>query len=111
MTDLAVPLPSHPVNEDERYSLHLYVAGSTSRSMQAIKNIRRLCERYLEGQYDLEVIDIYQHPEAAASAQIIAAPTLVKLSPQPRRRAIGDLSDEGKLLAALNLIDDGIRAP
>jgi circadian clock protein KaiB len=87
----------------ERYSLHLYVAGSTARSMLAVKNIRRLCERYLAGNYDLEVIDIYVHPEAAATAQIIAAPTLVKLTPGPRRRAIGDLSDEGRVLAALNL--------
>jgi circadian clock protein KaiB len=92
----------------ERYSLHLYVAGSTARSMLAVKNIRRLCERYLAGNYDLEVIDIYVHPEAAAKAQIIAAPTLVKLTPGPRRRAIGDLSNEGRVLAALNLHGDAI---
>lgn len=102
MTDL----PAVIAPEETRYSLHLYVAGSTTKSMHAIKNIRRICERYLAGNYDLEVIDIYQHPESAATAQIIAAPTLVKLSPQPTRRAIGDLSDEARLLAALNLVDD-----
>lgn len=87
----------------ERYSLRLYVAGSTARSMLAVKNIRNICERHLAGLYDLEVIDIYQHPEAAAGAQIIAAPTLVKLSPEPCRRAIGDLSDEDKVLSTLSL--------
>ena len=87
----------------ERYSLRLYVAGSTPRSMLAVKNIRNICERHLAGVYDLEVIDIYQHPEAAAGAQIIAAPTLIKLTPQPARRAIGDLSNELKVLTTLSL--------
>ena len=87
----------------ERYSLRLYVAGSTARSMLAVKNIRHICDRHLAGLYDLEVIDIYQHPEAAAAAQIIAAPTLVKLSPEPCRRAIGDLSNDEKVLSALGL--------
>jgi circadian clock protein KaiB len=87
----------------ERYSLRLYVAGSTPRSMLAVKNIRNICERHLAGHYDLEVIDIYQHPEAAAGAQIIAAPTLIKLAPGPSRRAIGDLSNEQKVLSTLSL--------
>jgi circadian clock protein KaiB len=87
----------------ERYSLRLYVAGSTPRSMTAVKNIRRICDGHLAGLYDLEVIDIYLHPEAAAGAQIIAAPTLVKLTPAPARRAIGDLSNELKVLTTLSL--------
>jgi circadian clock protein KaiB len=89
--------------EAERYGLRLYVAGSTPRSLLAVKNIRNICERHLAGLYDLEVIDIYQHPEAAAGAQIIAAPTLIKLTPAPARRAIGDLSNEHKVLSALSL--------
>ena len=88
---------------DERYNLRLYVAGSTPRSTLAVKNIRSICERHLPGVYDLEVIDIYQQPEAAAGAQIIAAPTLVKLGPGPVRRAIGDLSNEQKVLSTLSL--------
>ncbi len=95
----------------EFYCLRLYVAGSTSRSMLAIKNIRRICEKYLPGRNDLEVIDIYQHPEAAAQAQIIAAPTLIKVSPEPRRRAIGDLSSESRVLAALSLTTDAVHGP
>jgi circadian clock protein KaiB len=91
------------MNGQERYSLRLYVAGSTPRSMLAVKNIRNICERHLTGLYDLEVIDIYQHPEAAAGAQIIAAPTLIKLTPEPSRRAIGDLSNEHKVLTTLSL--------
>jgi circadian clock protein KaiB len=87
----------------QRYRLRLYVAGSTPRSMLAVTNIRRICELHLAGQYDLEVVDIYQHPEVAADAQIIAAPTLIKLSPEPCRRAIGDLSNAAKVLSTLSL--------
>lgn len=85
------------------YVLRLYVTGTTVRSARAIANLRRICEERLLGQYDLEVVDIYQDPEAAREHQIIAAPTLVKLLPQPLRRIIGDLSDHDRVLAGLDL--------
>ncbi|HET8551506.1 MAG TPA: circadian clock KaiB family protein [Gammaproteobacteria bacterium] len=83
--------------------LKLYVSGATKRSTRAIENLRHVCEHHLEGLYDLEVIDIYQNPEAARTAQIIAAPTLVRTLPVPLRRVVGDLSDRSKLLSTLNL--------
>jgi circadian clock protein KaiB len=87
----------------ERYKLRLYVTGTTPRSMLAIRNIQHICRKYLDGRYDLEVIDIYQKPQEAINAQIIAAPTLIKFSPDPVRRAVGDMSNEGKVLSALNI--------
>ena len=90
--------------QDERqYVLRLYVTGTTTRSRRAIENLRRLSEEYLHGRYRLEVIDIYQHPELAGQAQIVAAPTLVKQLPLPMRRFIGDLSDREQVLAGLEL--------
>ena len=88
----------------EHFVLRLYITGNTARSGQAISNIRSLCDEYLSGRYDLEVIDIYQQPTEAAKEQIIAAPTLVKKLPFPARRLIGDLSDRDKVLIGLNLI-------
>ncbi|WP_339929802.1 circadian clock KaiB family protein [uncultured Brevundimonas sp.] len=85
------------------YALRLYVTGTTMRSVKAITNLRQVCEERLEGRYELEVIDIYQEPGAAADHQILAAPTLVKMTPLPMRRIIGDLSDRGRLLAGLGL--------
>ena len=79
----------------ERYQLRLYITGTTPRSTLAIANIRALCDEFLPGHYDLEVIDIYQQPKEAALEQIIAAPTLIKELPTPPRRLIGDLSDRG----------------
>jgi circadian clock protein KaiB len=87
----------------ERYSLRLFVTGTTTRSAQAVANIRALCEEYLPGRYELEVIDIYQQPGKAVNEQIIAAPTLVKTFPKPLKRLIGDLSDRDKVIVGLDL--------
>ena len=87
----------------QRYELRLYVTGTSPRSSQAITNVRALCEEFLPGRYDLEVIDIYQQPAQAAIEQIIAAPTLIKITPKPARRLIGNLSDRDKILVGLNL--------
>ena len=88
---------------DGHYKLRLFVTGSTPRSTRAIANMRKICEENLSGRYDLEVVDVYENPEATRELQIIATPTLVKILPEPLRRIIGDLSDQEKVLAGLNL--------
>jgi circadian clock protein KaiB len=88
---------------EERYALRLYVTGMTPRSIEAFTAIKAICEEHLEGRYDLEVIDIYQHPELARDEQIIAVPTLVKKLPAPLRRLIGNLSIEERVLLGLDL--------
>lgn len=91
-------------NQDkDKYILRLYITGSTSRSILAITNLKKICEEYLEGRYELEVIDLYQHPSLAKGEQIIAAPTLIKKIPLPFRRIIGDMSDREKVLLGLDL--------
>src|SRR5215471_12262144 len=87
----------------ERYVLRLYVTGMTPRSQQAIAAIKAICEKHLKGRYDLEVIDIYQHPTQTKDEQIVAIPTLVKQLPAPLRRLIGNLSDEERVLVGLDL--------
>ena len=89
-----------------KYIFRLYVTGSSTRSLRAIYNLRKLCEEYLQDDYDLEVIDIYKDPNAAREEQIIAAPTLVKQLPQPLRRFIGDLSNTKKLLVGLDIHEE-----
>jgi circadian clock protein KaiB len=89
--------------QDQHYVLRLYIAGTTARSAQAIANVRAMCAEHLQGRYDLQVIDIYQQPEATAQGQIIAAPTLVKELPFPTKRLVGDLSDRARVLVGLNL--------
>ena len=86
-----------------RYVLRLYVTGMTPRSTEAFAAIKAICEEHLQGRYDLEVIDIYQHPALAKDEQIIAVPTLVKKLPAPLRRLIGNLSAEERVLLGLDL--------
>ena len=87
----------------DRVALSLYVVGTTASSARAIVNVRRMCEEHLPGRYELAVIDLSLDPAAAASAQIIAAPTLVKELPPPMRRFIGDMSDTERILAKLDM--------
>ena len=87
----------------EKYVLRLYVSGSTSKSALAVENIKRICEQHLKSRYDLEVVDIYQQPSLARDDQIVAVPTLIKRSPLPLRRLIGDLSDLKKVIFGLDL--------
>lgn len=85
------------------YELRLYVAGATPNSTRAVRNITEICEQYLAGRYRLRIIDIYQQPELAKQEQIIAAPTLVRQLPLPRRQLIGDLSDRATVLTSLGI--------
>lgn len=84
-----------------RQLLRLYVAGATDRSRQAILRARQLCETELKGNYELEVIDVYQQPILARDGQIIAVPTLVRDFPKPVRRLIGDLTKATGLFVGL----------
>jgi circadian clock protein KaiB len=85
------------------YVLTLYVTGATPRSTRAINNIRAICDRYLAGRYQLEVVDVYQQPEVLREQQLVVAPTLIKTVPKPLKRLIGDLSDVDKVLVGLDL--------
>ena len=76
-----------------KYILRLYVIGSSTRSLRAVYNLKKICEENFPDDYELEVIDIYKHPEVAREEQIVAVPMLVKKLPAPLRRFVGDLSD------------------
>jgi circadian clock protein KaiB len=79
-------------------------SGMTPRSARAVKNLQEICDEYLEGRYDLEVVDIYQQPVLTKGEQIIAAPTLLKKLPLPMRRIIGDMSNKERVLLGLDLV-------
>lgn len=93
---------SGKINE-EKWDLRLYVAGQSPRSVAAFANLKRLCEEHLSGRYNIEVIDLLQHPKLAAGDQILAIPTLVRKLPQPIRKIVGDLRDTERALVGLQL--------
>jgi circadian clock protein KaiB len=88
---------------DDHWTLRLYVAGQSARSVTAIANLRRICAEHLPRQCTIEVIDLTRNPELAKADQIVALPTLVRKLPEPVRRIIGDLSATEKVLMVLEL--------
>jgi circadian clock protein KaiB len=86
----------------KKYRLALYISGTTPHSVAAVKNLTHICSKYLKNDCELDIIDIYQKPSEAKSAQIIAVPTLIKTRPMPERRLIGDMSDTQNVLRGLD---------
>jgi circadian clock protein KaiB len=91
--------------------LKLYVTGSSPRTIRAVENLRRICEQELDGRYQLEIIDVLEHPQVAEDEKILATPTLIKQLPPPLRRVIGDLSDKDKVLLGLEVRVRGADEP
>lgn len=97
------PVPNQAEVGGTAYVLHLYISGATPNSARAVHHLRDICERYLPDRYDLQIIDLYQQPELAKAARIIAAPTLVAHWQGQTRRLIGDLSDRRRVLLLLGI--------
>src|SRR3954454_20181159 len=85
------------------FQLRLYVAGQTAKSVAALANLKRICETHLAGRYEIEVIDLLVNPKLASGDQILAVPTLVRHLPEPIKKIIGDLSNEGRVLVGLDV--------
>lgn len=88
----------------ERYVLTLYVTGATAGSLRAIANLKAICEQYLKGRYQLEVVDVYRRPARLRRDQVVAVPTLIKKLPVPLRLLVGDLSRTEQVLQGLGLV-------
>lgn len=92
-----------PHAEPAQWDLRLYVAGQTPKSLVALANLKKYCERHLAGRYHIDVIDLLEHPQLGEGDQIVALPTLVRKLPEPMKRIIGDLSNEERVLVGLDL--------
>ena len=90
--------------ELKKWNLRLYVAGQTPKSLIALANLRRICDEHMNGQYDIEVIDLMENPQLAQRDQIVAIPTLVRELPSPLKRIIGDLSNTERVLVGLDVV-------
>jgi circadian clock protein KaiB len=99
-TSTSTPAAGEMVPE---FQLRLYVAGQTTKSLTALRNLKRICETHLTGQYEIEIIDLLKTPQLAAGDQILAVPTLVRRLPEPIKKIIGDLSNEERVLVGLDI--------
>jgi circadian clock protein KaiB len=88
---------------EKAYVLRLYVAGQTPKSVLAFRNLKEICEEYLQGRYEIEIVDLLENPQLAQGDQILAVPTLVRRLPEPIKKIIGDLSNTERVLVGLDL--------
>jgi circadian clock protein KaiB len=95
--------PTMLPSAEQSYSLRLYVAGQTPKSLLAFKNLKQICEQHLLGRYDIEIVDLLENPQLARGDQILAVPTLVRRLPEPIKKIIGDLSNTERVLVGLDL--------
>jgi circadian clock protein KaiB len=89
--------------DTEPYTLTLFVSGASDSSAQAITNVREICDGYLKGRYQLDIVDLHQEPALAAQHHVLATPTLIKDHPPPTRMLVGDMSDHPRVLIALDV--------
>jgi circadian clock protein KaiB len=85
------------------WQLRLYIAGHTPKSIEAISNLKKICDENLAGEYKIEIIDLLQNPQLAQGDQILAIPTLVRRLPEPVKKIIGDLSNTERVLVGLDI--------
>ena len=103
MTDKPYDLPGKDTVTPESWQLRLYVAGQTAKSIIALANLTRICEKHLEGNYSIMVIDLQKEPQLAKGDQILALPTLMRLLPEPVKHILGDLSNTERVLVGLDI--------
>ena len=95
--------PSPKFIVEDKLVLQLYVSGMSPKSMEAIENIKRLCDEHLSEAFELEIIDLYKNPAAASEQQIVFSPSLIKRFPLPKKTLIGNFSDTEKIIKALGI--------
>ena len=88
-----------------KYVLKLFIIDNQPNSVLAVINIKAICEKYLKGRYELDIIDLYEQPTLALSEDIIAVPVLIKTFPLPEARVIGDLSDTKSVLKGITFLN------
>ncbi len=88
---------------EDKIVLQLYVSGMSAKSMEAIENIKNLCDEHFHDAFVLEIIDLYKNPEFASEQQIVFSPSLIKSLPLPRKVLIGTFADSEKVIKGLSI--------
>jgi len=89
--------------DESVYVLRLFVTGASPVSVRAINNLKNILEQHLKNRYELDIIDVHQQPSLVQSEDVTAVPMLIKKTPKPQRRLVGDMSDVGKVLHGLGI--------
>jgi len=85
------------------FNFHLFVAGGVLNSIQARVNLAALCNQYLPGRHEIEVVDVFTQPGRALAENVFMTPTLIKVAPRPAQRIVGTLGNARVVLDVLGL--------
>jgi circadian clock protein KaiB len=91
------------MSKPPHFKFRLYVAGDAANSMQAVANLRALCLEHMPERHDIEVVDVLREPQRALDEGVLLTPMLVRVSPNPIRKIVGNLSLPQSLLQMLEL--------
>jgi circadian clock protein KaiB len=95
-------------NREQRgLSLRLFVAGDSPDSSAAIVNLKGLFPNGASSQAEVEIVDVQREPARGAREGILVTPTLLKLSPAPTCRILGNLKNRDALLRLLGVKQEG----
>ena len=83
------------------FKFRLYVAGDAPNSTQAISNLKTFCEKHLKGRHEIEEVDVMRHPARSLAEGVLLTPMVVRITPGPTRKIIGNLSEQPPLLQLL----------
>lgn len=85
-------------------SLRLFVTGGTPLSAAAVGRLRELQQQLPPDYLSAEIIDVLLDPDHAEADRVLATPTLIRLSPLPMIRLVGDLESVDRLMQLLDLL-------
>jgi len=83
------------------YSITVFVTRSDPEIGTFVEELVRVIEAREEQRAEIRVVNVLEHPEEAAEAGVFATPTLIRHSPRPMVRLLGDLMNVNKVLLAL----------
>jgi circadian clock protein KaiB len=103
------PSPEQNVNSDKTGEaantgtvLRLFVSGHSALTEQILTTLQGVLESSRYHPYTLQMVDVSKHPEQAETDQISATPTLIRVSPKPVRRLVGELDNPRAILSLLS---------
>ncbi len=92
-----------PDRQDESTGtvLRLFVSGHSAATERILTTLQNVLETSRHQLYTLQMVDVSKHPEQAEADQVAATPTLVRVTPQPVRRLVGELDNPHAILSLL----------
>jgi len=95
-------IPKKILKNKEKWVFQLYIAGGSPIGMYTYNTLKSICNKHFKN-YKIQIIDLLQHPNLAKKQEIIAIPTIIRISPKPNIKIIGDLSNPKQALLSLKL--------